>query len=135
MFLKPWIIQCLDDGFLSVNNLVVGKMYWPAISDCFKVNEPLIQTVTLAGEWYMTSDNPSVFNACFGHILFSKGQIKKLSEMNLGGTEGWFSWSYNRLVKKPVGWGFKWLSGQQEQDTPTETFVVLDVLKVCCCCC
>lgn len=63
-------------------------------------------------------------------MYFSKGLIKKLSEINVGGTEGWLSWGYSRLVKKPVGWSLKWLSGQQDESQPTDTYVVLDVIKV-----
>jgi len=63
-------------------------------------------------------------------LVFSKGEIMKLSEVKLGGSETWLSWGYSKLVKKPVGFGWKWLSGQQEQSQPAETFIVLDVIKV-----
>jgi len=57
--------------------------------------------------------------------------VRKLSEMGDGGSSGWLSWGYDRLVKKPVTWSWKWLSQQQETAQPTDTFVVLDVIKVC----
>ena len=62
-------------------------------------------------------------------FVYSKGQLKSLSDIETSNSEGWLSWGYSKLVKKPIGWSMKWLSGQQENNVK-DKFVVMDVIKV-----
>ncbi|WAR21496.1 CHMP7-like protein [Mya arenaria] len=98
------------------------------VEECKQSQQALINVQQLREKFRRKEKSPSCLDTVLQEML-NKGQVKKLSDLTVEGSDGWLSWGYNRLVKKPVGWSLKWLSREQEQKQPPETYVIMDVIK------
>lgn len=89
--------------------------------------EAIISVASLREKFRRKGKSPSCLDTVIQEMI-SKGQLKKLSDIENCATESWLSWGYSAFVKKPIGWSLKWLSRQPEE-TVDESFVVLEVIK------
>ncbi|XP_045190539.2 charged multivesicular body protein 7-like [Mercenaria mercenaria] len=97
------------------------------LEDCVQSKQAIVDVVQLKEKFRRKGKSPSGLETVIQEMI-SKGQLKRLSDIEISNTEGWLSWGYSKLVKKPIGWSMKWLSGQQE-DNVKDTFVVMEVIK------
>lgn len=98
------------------------------LENCVQTRQAVVNLQTLKENFRRKGKSPTCLDTVLQQMI-SKGQLKRLSGLENSDSEGWLKWGYSTLVKKPIGWSLKWLSGQPENTKADEAFVVMDVIK------